>query len=78
MIYLLGITTNLLVQSRASHRLPVCVSVCVFLCMCLESELPGPVTHTSVLHACVSVVFSESKCVARDPQTSDSMLGMRR
>ena len=58
MIYLLGITTNLLVLSRASHRLPVCVSVCAFLCMCLESELPGPVTHTSVLHACVlSVCF---------------------
>lgn len=78
MIYLLSITINLLVQSRTPRLSPVCVSVCVFLYMCLESELPGPVTHTSFLHACVLVCFSESKCVVCDSQTSDSMLGMRR
>lgn len=64
MNYLVSITINLLIQSGPSYLSPVgvCVSVC-FLYMCLESELPGPVTHTSFLHACVLACFSESKCV---------------
>lgn len=74
MIYLLAV--NLLVQSFPSFtRVRVCVC---FLSMCLESELPSPVAHTSFLHACGLVCFSEISCAVCDSQTSDSMLGMRR
>ena len=77
-IYLLSITINLRVRRRPSRLSPVCVCVCVCVSVCVPRIRAARSyhTHTHLCLACVCV--GGSQCAVCDPQTSDSMLGMRR